>query len=240
MERLDKVIASSGAASRKEVRALLREGRVNINGAAASRFDEKVEDGDVITIDGKALERFHYAALVMNKPCGYVTSTDDRDGRSVMELLPPRFLRLKVKPVGRLDKDTSGLLLFTNDGALLHSLISPGRNVEKEYIVTHKGRITPEIIKAFEEGVVLSDGTVCRKAVLLPLENGRASLTITEGKYHQVRRMMGAFGLDVTALKRVREGRITLSGLEEGEVKELSPDIVKDSVDGYNQEDNLI
>lgn len=221
MERLDKILSSVGVASRKETRTLVRDGRIKINGVVASRFDEKIGESDDITLDGETVERFHPVLIAMNKPVGYVTSTDSKDGRTVMELLPERYIRLGVKPVGRLDKDTSGLLLFTNDGNLLHNLISPKREIEKEYIVTHKGKVTPEIILSFREGVTLGDGTKCRPAVLLPIGDGKASLTIWEGKYHQVRRMMAFFGLDVTALQRVREGEVTLSGLKEGDVREL-------------------
>ncbi len=221
MDRLDKILSSSGLASRKEAAMLVRKGRVKVNGIVASRVDIKVRESDEITLDDVQVERFRPVLIAMNKPLGYVTSTDGKNGRTVMELLPEKYLKLGVKPVGRLDKETSGLLLFTNDGNLLHSLISPKREIEKEYIVSHKGKVTDEIIRCFREGVTLGDGTVCREAVLVPIKEGEAALTITEGKYHQVRRMMAVFGLDVIALKRVREGSVTLSGLEEGKVKEL-------------------
>ena len=221
MERLDRVLSSVSAATRSETKRLVREKRITVNGITALRPDDKIASDDTVAIDGEVIERLRPVLLMMNKPLGYVTSTDDPLSPTVMSLLPERYLRQGVFPVGRLDKDTSGLLLFTNDGELAHRLITPGRGIEKEYLVTHTGAVTDEIVEKFRRGIVLSDGTVCRSARLVRKKEGQSLMTITEGKYHQVRRMMASCGLSVTALKRVREGRVTLSDLEEGEAREV-------------------
>lgn len=221
MERLDRVLSLASAATRSETRRLVRERRITVNGVTALRADEKIDDDDIVSIDGIEVERMHTVLLMMNKPVGYVTSTSDPLSPTVMSLLPERYIRLGVFPVGRLDKDTSGLLLFTNDGTLSHRLTAPGKGIEKEYLVTHRGTVTDEIVERFRSGIVLADGTLCRSAELVEKGKGQCLLTISEGKYHQVRRMMASCGLDVTALRRVREGCITLSDLKEGDVMEL-------------------
>lgn len=221
MDRLDKVLSSSNISSRSETRRLIRERRITVNNSPALSSDMKVSEDDIIEVDGAVVERMHPVVIVMNKPSGYVTSTSDPLNPTVMSLLPERYIKFSVKPVGRLDKDTTGVLLFTNDGALAHRLISPSRNVEKEYLVTHKGKVTSEIIASFKQGITLSDGEKLKEAVLIPVEEGKSRLIIKEGKYHQVKRMMALFGLDVTALERIREGSVELGELERGCVKEL-------------------
>lgn len=221
MERLDKILSKSNVLSRKETLRYVKSGRIKVDGSPVSSPDVKVRDDAVVEIDGTLVELYRPVLLMMNKKEGYVTTTSSSEGPSVMELLPEKYIRLSLKPVGRLDKDTSGLLLFTNDGELLHRLISPKKEIEKEYLVTHKGHVTDEIIASFASGLVLGDGTVLKPAVLTPLEDGKSRLTIREGKYHQVKRMMGSLGLEVTALERIRIGSLTLSGLERGEVREV-------------------
>ncbi len=221
MDRLDKVLSSSNISSRSETKRLIREKRITVNGSPALSSDMKISEEDTIEVDGTIVERMHPVVIVMNKPSGYVTSTSDPLNPTVMSLLPERYIKLSVKPVGRLDKDTTGVLLFTNDGALAHRLISPSRDVEKEYLVTHKGKVTPEIIASFKSGLTLPDGEKLKEAELIPIEEGKSRLIIKEGKYHQVKRMMALFGLDVTALERIREGSVELGDLERGCVKEL-------------------
>ena len=148
MVRLDRFLSSNGEATRKETIKLVREHRITINGNLAVRSDDKIdEEKDLIKVDGRIIEPFHHVVIVMNKPAGYVTSTSDNRDKTVMELLPPRFIRLKVFPVGRLDKETEGLLLFTNDGELAHHLISPKKEIEKEYFVIHKGDYGNDVIE---------------------------------------------------------------------------------------------
>lgn len=231
MERLDKMLSQSGVCTRREAGELVRKKRVCVNGKEAVSADEKISSSDIITIDGEEVETLHFVTAVMNKSSGYVTSTSDPLSRTVMELLPERYRRLGLYPVGRLDKDTTGLLIFTNDGALSHHLLSPKREVEKEYLVTHTGTLTDDIIQKFKDGLILPDGTRCRSALLKRKGEHQSSIVITEGKYHQVKRMMGSVGLSVTALERVREGSLTLSGLGRGETRELTKDEIKSLLD---------
>ena len=221
MERLDKLVAAYSEYSRKDVRRLVKEKRIEVNGALASSFDQKIKDEDCVLMDGEPIVRKRRIVAVLNKPMGFVTSTEDPRDRTVMELVPRDWIKMGVFPVGRLDKDTEGLLLFTNDGQLAHSLISPKSGIEKEYYVEHTGCVKEEDIKAFKDGIVLDDETM-KPAILNKIENGKSRVIITEGKYHQVRRMMAFRGMDVMYLKRIREGRLLLDGLKPGEWRELN------------------
>ena len=153
MQRLDKILSDAGVASRKELRGLIRTGRVQVNGVPALRPEEKFDEKTAeLTIDGAPVEKLHTVLLMLHKPAGYVTSTDDPGGPSVLELIPERFRRFGVMPVGRLDKATEGLLLFTNDGVLAHRLISPRSGVWKRYYAEHTGEAGEEDVCAFAEG----------------------------------------------------------------------------------------
>ena len=160
--------------------------------------------------------------LMLHKPAGYVTATEDARERTVMELLPPEYRHLDVKPVGRLDKETEGLLLFTNDGQLLHRLISPRQEVPKVYYARHEGWASREDVEAFAQGLQLRDGTRCLPALLEPLGPGESRITVREGKYHQVRRMMASRGMTVLYLQRRKEGGLALAELPLGKTRELS------------------
>lgn len=160
--------------------------------------------------------------VMLNKPAGFVTATEDPVERTVMELLPPDMKHLDLKPVGRLDKATEGLLLLTNDGDLLHRLISPKKEVPKIYYARHEGTANEADVGAFAAGLTLRDGTVCRPARLEPLGPGESLITVCEGKYHQVRRMMASRGMTVTYLERRQEGMLTLGDLPRGQVRILS------------------
>jgi len=160
--------------------------------------------------------------LMLNKPAGFVTATEDKQERTVMELLPESMKHLDLKPVGRLDKATEGLLLFTNDGDLLHRLISPKKEVPKIYYARHEGTATDEDVRCFAEGLTLADGTICRSAVLEPLGEGESLVHLCEGKYHQVRRMMASRNMRVLYLERRQEGPLTLGDLPRGQVRELT------------------
>lgn len=222
MQRLDKILSEAGVASRKELKDMIRRGRVTVDGVAIrvpeAKFDEKTAE---ISVDGVAIRKNETVVLMLHKPAGYVTSTEDPRDKTVMELIPEEYRRLGVKPVGRLDKETEGLLLFTNDGALAHQLISPKSEVWKTYYAEHDGTATDEDVKAFSEGIVLKDGTACLPAELLPQGEGKSVVRVCEGKYHQVRRMMASRGMPVNYLKRVGEGNLTLCELEKGAFCEL-------------------
>jgi 16S rRNA pseudouridine516 synthase len=159
---------------------------------------------------------------MLNKPAGFVTATEDPVERTVMELLPENMKHLDLKPVGRLDKATEGLLLFTNDGDLLHRLISPKKEVPKVYYAKHEGTATQEDVEAFRQGITLRDGTLCLPAGLQPLGEGESLITVCEGKYHQVRRMMASRNMTVLYLERREEGCLCLGDLSRGNVRELT------------------
>lgn len=223
MERLDKFLCDSGAGTRSQVKAMLKAGRVTVDGRVEKDNGRKIDpQTQVITLDGEVLGGKRRMVILLNKPAGFVTATEDPVEKTVMELLPPEMKHLDLKPVGRLDKATEGLLLFTNDGDLLHRLISPKKEVPKIYYVRHEGTAGPEDVEAFAAGLTLRDGTVCLPAKLEPLGPGESLVTVCEGKYHQVRRMMASRNMTVAYLERRQEGSLTLGDLPRGQVRELT------------------
>lgn len=223
MVRLDKFLCDSGAGSRSQVKPLLKTGRITVDGVQEKDGARKIDpDTQQICLDGERLGGKRRVVLMLNKPAGFVTATEDRAERTVMELLPESYAHLDLKPVGRLDKATEGLLLFTNDGGLLHRLISPKKQVPKLYYAQHQGQAGEEDIAAFAGGLTLADGTRCLSARLEPIGPGESLITVCEGKYHQVRRMMAARHMTVTYLERRREAGLSLGNLPRGAVRELS------------------
>lgn len=223
MERLDKFLVECGVGSRSQVKNILKSGAVTVDGAVQKDGAVKIDPGkQEILYAGEALQGKRRVVAMLHKPAGFVTATEDKQERTVMELLPPELARQDIKPVGRLDKETEGLLLFTNDGDLLHRLISPKKEVPKVYYARHEGQATQDDVKAFADGLTLRDGTVCRGAALEPIGAGESRITVCEGKYHQVRRMMASRGMTVLYLKREREGCLELGALALGEVRELT------------------
>ena len=222
MERLDKFLCNCGIATRSAIKGILKAGRVTVDGKTEKDGARKIGPENKILLDGEPVNAVGTVVLMLNKPAGFVTATEDKQERTVMELIPDKYRRLDVKPVGRLDKATEGLLLFTNDGDLLHKLISPGKGVEKVYYARHEGTAGQEDVEAFAAGLTLGDGTVCRSAVLKPLGAGESMVHVCEGKYHQVRRMLASRGMPVTYLERVQEGGLTLGDLPRGQVRELT------------------
>ena len=223
MIRLDKYLSDAGVASRRELKTILRTGAVTVNGVPATDGAAKIDPaGDRVLFRGEAVEGPRRVVLLLHKPAGYVSSTEDPRDRTVMELIPARYLRQGVVPVGRLDKETEGLLLLTNDGALNHWLTAPKHEVEKRYYARHEGTAGEADAEAFAAGLTLRDGTLCKPALLRPLGPGESEITVTEGKYHQVRRMMASRGLTVSYLRRDSEGALTLGDLPVGQVRELS------------------
>ena len=223
MERLDKFLCDSGIGSRSQVKGILKSGRVTVDGIPVGDGSRKIDPAtQEICCDGTVLGGKRRVVLMFNKPQGFVTATEDKVDRTVMELLPKEYAHLELKPVGRLDKATEGLLLFTNDGDLLHRLISPKKEVPKIYYARHEGTAGDEDVAAFREGLTLRDGTVCLPAELEPLGAGESRITVREGKYHQVRRMMASRGMTVEYLERVQEGTLTLGDLPRGKTRELT------------------
>ena len=223
MERLDKFLCDSGVGTRSQVKAILKSGRVTVDGKPERDNSRKIDPKvNVIALDGEALGGYRQVVVMMNKPAGYVTATEDKTERTVMELLPEEMKYLDLKPVGRLDKATEGLLLFTNDGDLLHRLITPKKEVPKLYYARHEGTAREADVAAFAAGITLRDGLECLPAKLEPLGPGESLVTVYEGKYHQVRRMMASRDLTVTYLERREEGGLTLGDLPRGQVRELT------------------
>ncbi len=223
MQRLDKFLCDCGAGTRSQVKEMIKAGRVSVDGCAEKDSGKKVDPvKQMICLDGEPMESAGQLVLMLNKPAGFVTATTDIRERTVMELLPPEFKDKDLKPVGRLDKQTEGLLLFTNDGALLHRLISPKKEIPKVYYARHEGTATDEDVQAFARGLTLGDGTSCLPAKLEPLGAGESLITVCEGKYHQVRRMMASRGMPVDYLERRQEGGLVLGDLPRGNVRLLS------------------
>lgn len=226
MQRLDKFLSDSNIASRKELRQIIRAGRVRVGERIVREPEYKVDEkNDEIYFDGQRVGGARRIVLMLHKPAGFVTSTADPRDKTVMELLPPQYRGLT--PVGRLDKDTEGLLLFTNDGQLAHRLISPRRGVEKCYYAEHEGTTDEQDAAAFRDGLELRDGTRCLPARLVPLEDGKSLVYVCEGKYHQVRRMLASRGKPVTYLRRIMEGGLHLGELPAGKTRELTEDEIR-------------
>ena len=223
MERLDKFLCDSGVGTRSQVKAILKAGRVAVDGRVEKDNGRKIDpNAQTITLDGEVLGGYRRIVLMLNKPAGYVTATEDKQDKTVMELLSEEYMHLDLKPVGRLDKATEGLLLFTNDGDLLHRLISPKKEVPKIYYARHEGTAAPEDVAAFASGLTLRDGLECLPAKLEPLGPGESLVTVCEGKYHQVRRMMASRNMTVLYLERRQEGKLALGDLPRGAVRELT------------------
>lgn len=211
MERLDKIISATGKKSRREVREMVRQGRVLVDGKPAPAADMKVDPQTaVILLDGEPLGYEKFTYVMLHKPAGVLTATEDRRQETVLDLLPPELRRRALSPVGRLDKDTEGLLLLTNDGQLAHRLLSPKSHVDKVYYARVDGALEPGDIAAFAAGMTLGDGLECLPAGLEILSPTEALVTLREGKFHQVKRMLAARGKPVLYLKRLSMGRLRL------------------------------
>ena len=217
------MLAHSGYGSRKEVKEYIRKGYVMVNGEVIYDDDFKVDEvNDDIIIANMNVSYEKMIYFMLNKPDGYVSATYDPNDPTVLDLIDG-YQNRGLFPVGRLDKDTVGLLLITNDGKLAHRMLSPKSHVEKKYYLKYDGKIPSYIHDSFNEGVVLDDGYKCMSAKFIDLGNNEAYIIIKEGKYHQVKRMMNSVGCEVTYLKRVEFGPIVLDGkLKEGEYRPLS------------------
>ena len=223
MERLDKILANTGRWSRKEAAELIKAGRVTVDGLPALRREDKYPETAQFRVAGEAVSGERLVYLMLNKPAGLVSATDDPREKTVLSLLPEHLRRVGLFPAGRLDKDTVGLLLLTNDGELSHALLSPARHVDKTYLVRVDGVLDEADEDAFREGMELRDGLHCLPAELERRGPGEALVTLREGKYHQVKRMCAARGKPVTFLKRQSFGPLTLDeGLAPGQWRPLT------------------
>lgn len=225
--RLDKFLASAGYGSRKDIKKLVKEGTVTVNGEVTRDSSVHVApDKDTVTVNGVIIVYREHVYLMLNKPAGYVSATHDTREQTVIDLVPEEYRHFDLFPVGRLDKDTEGLLLLTNDGHLAHELLAPKKHVSKTYFVRVEGRVTEEHIDRFARGVVLDDGYETRPAEMEIMASGDISevqLTIYEGKFHQIKRMFQSLDMQVIYLKRTAMGGLPLdSALTPGQLRELS------------------
>ena len=225
MMRLDKIISSTGICSRREVRQIIK--RITVDGRPAKSSDEKVDPtASTILIDGEPIDYRTARYYMLNKPAGYISATEDRKEKTVMELLPQQIRKIGLFPVGRLDKDAEGLLILTDDGDFAHRVMSPKSGIKKLYLVKTGLPFAEDDVKTFEDGIILGDGTKCLPAELKIVDGG-GLVTVREGKYHQVKRMCAAAGKPVEYLKRLKIGELELDNtLKPGEFRELDKEEV--------------
>lgn len=228
--RLDKFLSSCGAGSRKDIKQLIKNKAVTVNGTIAKDSSVHIDEtSDIVTVNGKEYKYREFIYLMLNKPQGYVSATYDKHLPIVCDLINEEYTHFEAFPVGRLDIDTEGLLVLTNDGALTHRVLSPKSHVDKTYFVRCKNPLCAEDIDTFAKGVTLDDGYETMPARLTISENpNECTLVIQEGKFHQVKRMMEAIGNEVVYLKRIKMGALCLDPvLKLGEIRELTDDEVK-------------
>ncbi len=232
MERLDKLIASQGRYSRSEVKKLIKSGRITVDGKVPKSGDIKLDPGkSEIRVDGESLNYKKHIYIMLNKPRGVISASNDRDKETVIDLVPPELFREGLFPAGRLDGDTTGFVLITDDGDFAHRILSPKNHIMKTYHATLADRLTQDDIVRFRQGLTLGDGTQCLEAHVRVLQEGEinlAEIKICEGKYHQVKRMFASIGNKVLELRRVKMGGLDLDGsLREGECREITDEELK-------------
>lgn len=229
MMRIDKYLANMNVGSRSEVHKMIKQGMVTINGKKVKASKEKVNEADEVLVDGEKItyQKYHY--FLLNKPKGVLSATEDRSQKTVIDLLDKKDQYQGIAPVGRLDKDTTGLLMLTNDGQLTHELLAPKKHVDKIYRALIAGMPDEETVKIFANGMTLGDGTKLKPAELRILstdeenEQAKIEINIREGKYHQIKRMFGACGMKVLELERLQMGNLKLDkNLKRGQYRELS------------------
>ncbi|MEG0693535.1 MAG: pseudouridine synthase, partial [Oscillospiraceae bacterium] len=212
--RLDKFFSSQELFSRKDIKTFVKKGNIKINTTVAKSHEEKIDtDKDTIYLNNEEVAYKPYVYIMLNKPQGVVSASNSKSHKTVLDLVPQTLFRSDLFPAGRLDKDTEGFVLITNDGDFAHHILSPKNHIEKKYIAILDGKITSEGIAQIEAGITLADGTVCQKAKLTLLEDSdtpSVEVSICEGKYHQIKRMFGVLGLGVNYLKRTQMGHLPL------------------------------
>lgn len=223
MERIDKIISSQTQYSRKKIKELIHKKRIAVNEKIITNSNFKIDiESDKIFIDGKEIIIKNNIYLILNKPKGYISATEDKKMKTVLDLVPSEYMHRNLFPAGRLDKDTTGLIIITDDGDFVHNILSPKKHVAKTYNVTIDIPVTHEMIEGFKNGVMLNDG-ICKSAVLEQTEKNTAIVTITEGKYHQIKRMFGCYGAKVLELQRIGIGNFKLpADLKLGDCRELT------------------
>ena len=232
MERLDKILASQGTLSRRDVKEIIRKGRVSINGVIAKKSDVKIDiENDLVTLDGETISLKKHIYIMLNKPQGIVSASESDTDETVVDLVPDELFRKGLFPAGRLDKDTTGFELITDDGDFAHKILSPKNHIFKTYLATLDHHLSESDIEMLEKGITLADGTTLKEAKVEILEDGEqpvVKIMICEGKYHQVKRMFAAAGNKVVALHRSKMGELELdSALNPGECREITLEELK-------------
>ena len=222
MERIDKIIAAQTEYSRKDVKKMISQKKIEVDGKIIKSADEKIKENAVIKINGKELNIKKNIYLILNKPKGYISDTEAKNMKTVLDLVPEKYQHRALFPAGRLDKDTTGMMIITDDGKFAHNILSPKKHIKKKYNVTIDIPVTKEMITGFERGIQLNDGE-CKKALLEITGEYTADVTITEGRYHQIKRMFGCYGAKVIELNRVQMGEFILpSNLKLGQCREIT------------------
>ena len=223
MKRIDKIISQQTYYTRKEIKKLISKGMVYVNGNQVKKSEIKYDENNInLEISGERIEIKKYVYLLLNKPKGYISATEDNSQNTVLDLVPKKYKNRNLFPAGRLDKDTTGLMLITDDGEFAHNILSPKKHVKKQYEVTLDIPVTEDMVKGFKEGINLNDGE-CKSAILEITGEYTAKVTITEGRYHQIKRMFGCYGAKVVELNRICMGNLYLpKELKLGEIKELN------------------
>ncbi len=228
-ERIDKLIAGSGKLSRKDVAGLISHGNVTLNGRTVKSGSEKADaDSDQIKVCGEIFTIKKHIYIMLNKPKGVVSASDGKGERTVCDLVPEELMRRGLFPAGRLDKDTTGFVLITDDGEFAHRILSPKNHIDKTYVVSLRDNIEEEAVSLLENGITLRDGTAFLPSKIKILSDKECEITICEGKYHQIKRMFCAVGNEVTNLRRIKMGRLFLDErLRDGECREITADELK-------------
>lgn len=230
-ERLDKVISTQTSYSRKDIKRMAKQSEICVNGSVCKSADIKIDpENDVVTVKGEKIAYKQYVYYMMNKPKGVLSASNDKNAQTVIDILPQELYRKNLFPAGRLDKDTTGLLIITDDGDFAHRMLAPNKKVYKHYIATLDKPLTDDVKEKFESGIVLADGTVCQKAFFDKLTDNTALVKICEGKFHQVKKMFSACSYIVEELRRVQIGNLHLDeNLSQSEVRELTQ-VEKDAI----------
>ena len=230
-ERLDKIISTQTSYSRKDIKRMAKQSEICVNGSVCKNADIKIDpENDVIIVKGEKIEYKQYVYYMMNKPKGVLSASNDKNAQTVIDILPKELYRKNLFPAGRLDKDTTGLLIITDDGDFAHRMLSPNKKVYKHYIATLDKPLTDDVKEKFESGIVLSDGTVCQKAFFDKLTDNTALVKICEGKFHQVKKMFLSCSYTVVELKRVQIGNLHLDeNLAQSQTRELTK-LEKDAI----------
>lgn len=225
-QRLDKFISTQTLFTRSEIRKMIFKGQVRVDGEVVLKPDTKIDDEkSEVLVDSTLIKYKKFVYIVMNKPKGILSATNDKNCETVVDLLDDKYSKRNIFPAGRLDKDSTGLVLLTDDGEFAHKITSPKHHIEKSYIVEIDTAVTDEMVEGFKAGVTLADGEKCESALCEKVGDAVARVVLKEGKYHQIKRMFGVFNAGVNSLHRERIGKFTLpDDMKYGEYIEISPE----------------